>query len=1331
MTFTERWLPPVGEVLQGRYHLVEFIGKGPTGAVFKGIDLALKRGVAVKVLHPGFFEADRRTINAFRVQRARAFQHPNIVAYHDIVVPEDGSPPFFTEDLIEGLNLRTVQLLRADAEEPLSPAEVRYVIEGVASALRWIHQLGVHGNLKPENIFLAGEVVKVTDPYFLVGRAKVRWASGTDPLSDHYLAPEQLLRAQEETRQSDIFALGLLLGELTAGATVRSGLPLSAQAADVPPELDELFVKATATDPVSRYASVDSFLADLRRAFPMEGQRVVADLGDTTEVPLADVLTAAEIDAIEEVKRAREAERAADWQPPQVPGDVAEAVPVAAVAEAIDVAEEAEDLPWHKDDDVQAAAARTSSLDVVPAVAEDEVTLEWDEDIETSAPQAWLSRDGKPLHADESLFDRTMVDSPEDRELRLEVLRHVREAAAGIVTPGAADAADTGAADAAVPEAAEVEEEIGVGGVEPTGVELELAEAVRGETERTTADAETPELPVDAVDADDAVDDDAVVVIDVSDADDVDDVDDADDADDVDDVDDGESPAVPEAPADSGDDVDVDDEENLASTSMIEVEVLAGEVDDGEDVSDDLVIEDVMEVGGDSEILLDGDFDELDLVDDGETEVAFVTAAPDETETRTIERSWGPSPDHTIPGLPLEAVDALPTSKEEDGPRRRVTDERPIVPRTAAIPQPALDEGDEGELAHATAIPLPPDDATIVLQRPKLHDVSVSPTRAALAEEEEGILLEGDEEEPILLAGDEEPAERAGSPTERPSFTEDATLDVGMADIMMVPVRPHPKQAAIEAATAAATLSGVPGGERPVATLAEPRKKASSGARWALAAGILVVIGAAIFTAVQYGNDKGGKQATETAQKQGEHPQGVAVGQANSDAGSHAEAAADGGAGAVAAADVASRDAGQVAGADAGNTQVAATDAGHAGDATVAATAVDTAVASTDAGQQVAQAGDGTGTAGSAAGAEADAKAADEAAAKAAEEAAAKKAADEAVAKKAADEAAAQLAADEAAKKAADEAAAKKAADELAAKKAVDDAAAKKLADEAAAKKAEELAAKKAAEEEAKKLLTPEQIAANEAKAKVLAEERKAKEEERKANKEQDRLAREEAKRQKEEERKAKKEQDRLAREEAKRQKEEAKASKNAAVVASATPGDDGGDTDLKCPAGMRKIATKTTREIAGHKVIEKGAFCIEPYEFPGAGQKPRVNVDWFGANKACEGRGRRLCSSSEWKRACGGKYPYGKTYDSAACNTMGENGEERDIKPAGSMKRCKSPYGIYDMSGNVSEWTADKTVNGGNSVNDDESATCGRSPKRLESSPASYVGFRCCADPE
>ena len=164
----------------------------------------------------------------------------------------------------------------------------------------------------------------------------------------------------------------------------------------------------------------------------------------------------------------------------------------------------------------------------------------------------------------------------------------------------------------------------------------------------------------------------------------------------------------------------------------------------------------------------------------------------------------------------------------------------------------------------------------------------------------------------------------------------------------------------------------------------------------------------------------------------------------------------------------------------------------------------------------------------------------------------------------------------------------------------------------------------------------------------------------------------------------------------------------------------------------MVLVERKKTRTIAGRKVIVRRSWCIDRYEYPGKGRVPRTNVTWFEASRLCAKAGKRLCSKEEWTFACGAgaKYPYGGQYDPKRCNTAGPGGDSRPLALAGSHRRCRSPYGLYDMSGNASEWTAEGTVNGGNSHKDGETATCYRAPRRAKTSTDPFVGFRCCADP-
>ena len=165
-----------------------------------------------------------------------------------------------------------------------------------------------------------------------------------------------------------------------------------------------------------------------------------------------------------------------------------------------------------------------------------------------------------------------------------------------------------------------------------------------------------------------------------------------------------------------------------------------------------------------------------------------------------------------------------------------------------------------------------------------------------------------------------------------------------------------------------------------------------------------------------------------------------------------------------------------------------------------------------------------------------------------------------------------------------------------------------------------------------------------------------------------------------------------------------------------------------KCPRGMARISRgKKRKGLDGKKIKTYRVWCIDRYEYPGGG-RPRTGVTFGGAKQACQKKGKRLCTGGEWRGACGGAYPYGRQFDPVLCNTMSMTGEPRAIVRSGYFRRCRSPWGVYDMSGNVAEWTADGRVRGGNSFRTAESARCD-SAKRLGGA-ARYVGFRCCADP-
>jgi formylglycine-generating enzyme required for sulfatase activity len=171
------------------------------------------------------------------------------------------------------------------------------------------------------------------------------------------------------------------------------------------------------------------------------------------------------------------------------------------------------------------------------------------------------------------------------------------------------------------------------------------------------------------------------------------------------------------------------------------------------------------------------------------------------------------------------------------------------------------------------------------------------------------------------------------------------------------------------------------------------------------------------------------------------------------------------------------------------------------------------------------------------------------------------------------------------------------------------------------------------------------------------------------------------------------------------------------------------------------------------------GPVCIDRYEFPNViGDLPKVFVGWQEARELCAARGRRLCSSDEWERACRGAqhrlYSYGATFDPDRCNTpIGGSAPDpsRDIPftRAGEKAECRSPEGVFDLDGNVSEWVADpwtgprmrhagvdesgdwRSLRGGTMWNE---TVYGQDCTSRHGHPiiAEHAddGFRCCMDP-
>jgi len=282
----------------GRFEIVDKLGAGAMGEVFRAHDPVLGRDVAIKVV-TGRLSADETARERFHREARAAAQlnHPNIVTIHDF--GEEQGMAYMAMELLEGQDLR--QLLRKDALANLDDklATMEQVLEGLAFA----HSKGVvHRDLKPGNVrVLPQGRVKIMD-FGLARLAEDGAATGALMGTPHYMSPEQV-QGERATARSDVFSLGAMFYEILSGrlpfpghaiAVVLYGVvnrdpePLARSAPEVPPGLAAVVMRALSKAPGERYADAGEMLQALRAA-RAEGEvpgdsgpaGAIADMGPT------------------------------------------------------------------------------------------------------------------------------------------------------------------------------------------------------------------------------------------------------------------------------------------------------------------------------------------------------------------------------------------------------------------------------------------------------------------------------------------------------------------------------------------------------------------------------------------------------------------------------------------------------------------------------------------------------------------------------------------------------------------------------------------------------------------------------------------------------------------------------------------------------------------------------------------------------------------------------------------------------------------------------------------------------------------------------------------
>src|SRR5579859_7995486 len=266
-----------GTILANRYEILNVLGTGGMGAVYKAKDLELDRLVALKVIRPELAR-NQAIVDRFKqeLRLSHKVTHRNVVRLYDL--SEDAGMRFVTMELVAGRDLRSI----LEERGKLPANEAVDIFQQICLALEAAHVVGIlHRDLKPQNV-----MIEDTGRVVVMDFGLARMIDSDDGMTQtgalvgtlDYMSPEQAL-GKELDQRSDIFALGLIGYEMMTGSmpfraesmvasllkrTQQRAVPLSEVDKNIPGTLSNIIAKCLEKDPANRYQRAEELEADLR-----------------------------------------------------------------------------------------------------------------------------------------------------------------------------------------------------------------------------------------------------------------------------------------------------------------------------------------------------------------------------------------------------------------------------------------------------------------------------------------------------------------------------------------------------------------------------------------------------------------------------------------------------------------------------------------------------------------------------------------------------------------------------------------------------------------------------------------------------------------------------------------------------------------------------------------------------------------------------------------------------------------------------------------------------------------------------------------------------------